>query len=504
MDSRNQPRRRPPAGSSGPNRRRRRKNRAGIGVWMVMALMVLLLAFGVHTMAVVGVGTARFYKGINLWGIDLAGKTYEEGYALMEQMLGQWKERTFTFNFQENTWTLKASDIGADLNLDQSIAQAWNLGHTGGILARKAQISELRTNPVYLTAEPVYNEEALDAFIETIRSTIDCDAVDAQVVLTAEKPELLTRSQNGYKLDTEWLEQEIMSLIKSGEDGEVVSLQVETLLPAVSSSEYAGGLELVAEVSTSVESSTKNRRANVALALSKFNGIAVYPGEQLSFNNVVGKRTKANGFKSAPEYNGTSVETGIGGGVCQASTTLYVALLQTDFEIVRRSNHGMTVGYVKPSFDAAVSDYGGKDLVFLNDTDQTYYIYTEVTSEKATVRVYGNRPEYKVKLESVVLEKNIKSSEVNYVKDTEGKLAWYTDEVVLYSEGKTGMRSQCYRVLYDWNTGEEVARELISTDSYAAQPDTYYVGVHNRTDVAPAGSASAGESDAFNDLIIDE
>ena len=482
MDSRMHSERRHPARQGGPNRRRRRRRKTPPAVWILLALMVLLMAVGIYTMSVVGVGTPKFYSGVNLWGVDLAGYTYEEGRAMMQQMLDEWQGRSFTFTFQEDTWNLKASDVGASLNLDQAITQAWNLGHTGGIFARRDQIESLRKNPIYFTAEPKYDETAIDAFVESVRSKIDCDPVDAEVVLTATRPELVTRSKDGYKLDTEWLKSEIVELIKTGSDNAVIALQVENIEPAVSSNEAAGGLDLLVEVSTSVKDSTANRRKNVDLALSKFNGVAVYPGQLVSFNEVVGKRTKKNGFKEAPEYDGTTVTTGVGGGVCQASTTLYMALLKADFEIIQRQPHNMTIGYAKPSFDATVGDVGGKDLVFLNDTDQVFYFYTDVDSETASVRVYGNRPEYRVELKSVVVTKNIHAKEKNIVKDTEGKYAWYEDEIVLYKEGKTGMRSECYKIYYDWETGEEVRREMVSSDYYNPQPNTYYVGVHTRVD----------------------
>lgn len=482
MDSRMQTNRRHPAGNSGRSRRRRRKQRTQPVVWIIAAALIIILIYGIHMLSVLGVGTPTFYKGVYVWGVDLSGQTYEQGVNTMQTMLDDWKNRSFTFNYQENSWNLKASDIGADLDLGTSLSQAWNIGHTGNIFARKSQIESLEKNPVYLTAEPVYDEAALDAFIEDIRSQIDCEPIDAEVVLTPEKPVLKTRSQLGYRLDTEWFREEIVNLLKGGENNTVVSLNVETLRPAVDSSEAAGGLELVVEWSTDTSSSSSRRLKNVELALSRFNGMAIYPDATtlISFNDVVGKRTVENGFNEAPEYNGTTVQTGVGGGVCQASSTLYGALLKVGFEVVQRNPHHMTVQYIKPSLDAAVNDYGSQDLVFRNNTDHVYYFYTEVTDKKATVRVYGNRPEYRVELESVILEKDIKSEKVNYEQDVEGKLCWYTDEVKLYQEGKTGVRSQGYRVFYDWETGEEVKREVTSNDYYYPQADTYYVGIHNR------------------------
>ncbi len=477
MDSRKQNSRRQPAY---PKRRRRRSRRPSPVVW-ALAVAAALIAVGcINLISVLGVGTARFYSGVSVFGVDLAGYTYAEGQSLMQQMVEQWRERTFTFTYLEHSWQLKASDISADLDLDQQLAQAWNLGHTGGVFSRREQILALRKNPVYLTSEPTCDEAALDAFIENIRGQIDVEPVDAEVVLTAEKPVLNTRSSVGYRLDVDAFRQQIIELLKNGGDGAVVALPVETLKPAVDSNTASGGLELVVEWSTDTSASSSKRLHNVELALSKFNGMAIYPGQQISFNQMVGKRTVENGFNEAPEYNGTTVQTGIGGGTCQASSTLYGALLKLGFQIDERDHHFMTVGYTPASTDAAVSDSADQDLVFTNNTDHVYYFYTAVDREKATVRVYGNQLEYRVELESEILEDNIASKRRNYVDDVEGLYAWYTDEEVLESEGKKGRKSRCIRVYYDWSTGAEVRREELGTDYYYPQPDTYYRGVHER------------------------
>lgn len=105
--------------------------------------------------------------------------------------------------------------------------------------------------------------------------------------------------------------------------------------------------------------------------------------------------------------------------------------------------------------------------MFCNDTDYTIYIYTSVTSEAATVMIYGRRPDYRIELVSTILQNDIKNTAVTYVKDESGKYAYYTDEYKLKKEGKLGRRSKLERVFYDWNTGEEVKRELVSEDYYS-------------------------------------
>ncbi len=144
----------------------------------------------------------------------------------------------------------------------------------------------------------------------------------------------------------------------------------------------------LASYSTSYGSSTANRCANIARAASLINGTVVAPGGVFSFNDTVGSRTSANGFYTATEYvDGKSVE-GIGGGVCQVSSTLYSAVLYADLSIVERLNHMMTVGYIPLGQDATVSD-GGVDFRFKNTTDYPVKISAYTSGATITVSIIG-------------------------------------------------------------------------------------------------------------------
>lgn len=110
-----------------------------------------------------------------------------------------------------------------------------------------------------------------------------------------------------------------------------------------------------------------NRGVNIRLSIAKINGKILAPGDVFSFNDTVGERTKAGGYKEAHTYVSGQIVDGIGGGICQVSTTLYNAVLLSDLDVVRRSNHQFTVSYVPYGRDAAVS-FPDVDLKFKNST----------------------------------------------------------------------------------------------------------------------------------------
>lgn len=158
-----------------------------------------------------------------------------------------------------------------------------------------------------------------------------------------------------------------------------------------------------------------NRGSNVANAASRINGTVILSGDNFSFNKTVGRRSEANGFKSAPEYINGETVTGIGGGTCQVSTTLYSAVLYADLEIILRRNHSMSVGYVPLGQDATVTD-GGIDFKFHNDTDYPIKIVATTSGGALTVKILGTAPDVKKTVK--ITHTNVPSTTGKSVKTT--------------------------------------------------------------------------------------
>lgn len=132
------------------------------------------------------------------------------------------------------------------------------------------------------------------------------------------------------------------------------------------------------------------RSINVGLAASKINGYIMNSGDTFSFNGVVGKRSYANGFKDASVYSANGVENGVGGGICQVSSTLYAAALYSDLKIVSRRNHSYVVNYMPAGLDATVS-YGTIDFLFKNNKKNPIKIKAAASGGVLTVRIYGTK-----------------------------------------------------------------------------------------------------------------
>ena len=454
---------------------------------MALIAIVAVLWYALDTMITLGVGTPRFYN-VYVNGVSLRGLTREEGFSMFADLEEDWKTRAYELYYGDQSWSFSPSTVNAQLNEDEVLERAWNYGRVGSVSYRKRQIKALNRDGYRFESDITYDETMLENFLSTIRTAINADPVDAVIAAELDGPRVVTESRTGYQLDEEQTRALLHDLLIYGSEEVRVELPVTVIEPSVTTEEAQSTLgsgEAVGECTTSIESSSSNRKTNVRVALSRFNGLRVDPGETVSFNAVALERTLANGYKEGIEYSEGESTTGIGGGTCQASTTLYGALLQAGVTIVERHNHSMTVGYVEPSLDASVTDSGSKDLVFRNDSDLPIYIYTTVTDTTATVRIYGEKPPYRYVFRSIVLEEDIPPSSERVVADTEGEYATYTDEKVLVTEGKTGMRSQLWRDSFDWETGEFIETIQISSDYYTPGRNVYYVGVQQRPVATP-------------------
>ncbi len=197
-------------------------------------------------------------------------------------------------------------------------------------------------------------------------------AVDAAYIYTDNEVSVSSEIY-GKTIDKEYIEE---SLLKYSD----FTIDIEAIKPSL----YARVLkeklfrdELSSFISTfsTATQNSYNRSINIALASSEINDLILAPGETFSFNEVVGERTEQRGYQIAHVYSNGEVIDGIGGGICQVSSTLYNATLFADLEIVDRGSHQFTVGYVPLGRDATVS-YGYKDYAFANNTP--YPIKVEV------------------------------------------------------------------------------------------------------------------------------
>lgn len=227
--------------------------------------------------------------------------------------------------------------------------------------------------------------------------------------------------------------------------------------------------DLLATFSTSYSTKNVNRTTNIKLASSKIDGIVILPGETFSYNITVGKRTAEAGFKSAAVYAGGEVTTGIGGGICQVSSTLYNCVLLSNLEIVERHNHGFNPGYVKAGTDATVS-WGGPDFKFKNNRKYPIKVSCTNSGGVITTKIFGLKEEndYQVEIEAYI------TSYIPYKTITKQVSSLNVGQTKVIESGSNGCNSVAYRVLKQ--NGKVVSKTLLSKDTYNPHNRIVYVG----------------------------
>ncbi len=229
--------------------------------------------------------------------------------------------------------------------------------------------------------------------------------------------------------------------------GETVSVPAVIEEPEVTASDLKMLLfrDVLGEARTHVSGSA-GRIGNVKLSAKLINGIVLNSGDTFSYNDSVGKRTKARGFKPAPAYvKGETVDE-VGGGICQTSSTLYLACLLSNMEITERYAHRYVPAYIDWGMDATVS-WGGPDYKFTNNTLYPVKIVTEYSKGYLTIKLLGtNIDGIRVKMTNEVLSKT--PWETVYQEDS--TMTPGSPDVVKVTP-YTGYKVKTYQTIYDKN-----------------------------------------------------
>lgn len=335
--------------------------------------------------------------------------------------------------------------------------------------------SELKSDILLFLNDISSNNEIINIPVNNVTAkSIDLDAiykdvfklpVDAYYTTT---PYVVYPSSNG--LDFAISMDEAKSIVSSPKEEYVIPLK-ETY-PNVTTNQigHEAFPDLLSQFSTSFTSSGYNRSNNIILSSAKLNGLVLMPGEEFSYNQAVGQRTKAAGFREAGAYSNGKVVQEVGGGICQVSSTLYNAVLYANLEIVERTNHYFNPGYVKAGLDATVS-WGGPDFRFRNNRNYPIRIVTDTSGKKLKVYIYGLKTDDDC---TVVLDPRYIST-VPYKTTYQNDSSLGTGETRVISSGSNGCKTATYKYVYDKN-GTLVSSECISRDTYSPHNRVVAVG----------------------------
>lgn len=476
-----------------PKRKRFRGLKIFLGVALLAALAIVgLMGYSAYDEVNRVRETGTFYPGVYIDGVPLNGATPTEAADYLYTRASEgFKDWYIEMGYGDRRWQITPDMIGLADSLMNSIKHEVNKAYMVGresssILENYETIQALKTTPYEGYSSGTQQVTGvIDQIIAEIAAEVYVAGQDAYWAFDPSRsnPIVIFDEVMGYGLDEVILRDKVEEMIQTMSPGYII-IEATPKPPAITAETIRQNVQLIGEYSTKISTtSTNERNMNVIRGCDAFNGKVFKPGEKISFNSITGKRTKENGFYEALEIVSGVYEWGVGGGICQVSSTLYNAVVKAGLEVVSRTNHGLKVNYLDMGMDATVSD-DRIDFVFRNNTDADIYMWARVEGEgknkKCIFRIYG-RPDpdghyYSLQVDAPVEDKVI--TEPKYVKDTEGTYVTYTDEEH-FVEGKPGYTVRRYFVTMDKN-GVEVARRELSTDTYKPITPTIYTGVTER------------------------
>ena len=293
----------------------------------------------------------------------------------------------------------------------------------------------------------------MDKVLDKLEKDACCSPVDATVKF-GKNGFAYTKERQGISVDVVSLFNQMMS--KKTVDVPLVKSKCVTVdwLKSVT--------QKLSEFTTTFTNSSADRAHNIALATKSIDGIVVKSGEKFSFNQTVGRRTEERGYKNAKVIlNGKYVD-GVGGGVCQVSTTLYNALLLAGVTISESHSHTLVPSYVRSGFDAMVA-YGTSDLTFTNTGDFDIYISGKTSGRSVTFTVYGKPTGYTYKRASV--ETSRTPFQTRYITDVDKYPdLMYENQQRVITNGVDGLKCNSYLEVYF--DGKLVAKKLLRKNTY--------------------------------------
>ena len=403
-----------------------------------------------------------------------------------ERMEFVYQNKSFAYNLEDN---LKSSNV---FDVDYEINKHHRFGSTDERIHLLKRMLKLGFDKAVALE---YLFPNLSKTINSISKNIHISPQNAKITINknSEQVFLISNEVVGVELDKATLINNICDTFIN-QKKMLFAIPTKQVYPQITKKHYQKFTNLRADFSTDISTSSSDRKHNIKNALMSLNKVEILPNQIFSFNDTVGRRTTENGYRQAKIIINNEFVDGIGGGVCQVSSTLYNTALLSGLEIIEANKHSRLVGYVKYGFDAMVN-FGSSDLKFRNNTSEKLTIITNFTNHKARIRIFGeqmNNTHYKLKNEILNITKPVEE----IVIDEKGKYldkVMFDDEFFYLKKAYTGMEIKSYREKYINNT--LVSTELLRHDKFKVQNAVKVYGSNKRISTPESMKKSGNEPD---------
>lgn len=416
-------------------------------LWTVIFVTCLAGALAGHH-ANYWLSEQRVFPGVQLWDLDLTGYTKQE----VEKKVSQLSLADPVLESDLGNWRIAAEDIELELSGAAVAQRAVEIGRGESLWHELRTLLSTREEVYQLeSAEVRWNASQLESHLEQIARQIDkqpteqrWDPVTNQII----------PGTPGRRVNKEETIANLYQQLAAGKNR--ASLAVETVEPPKVPEQVDANFRL-SRYSTYFDQTNEQRTHNIKLVADRLHGVVIDSGGLFSFNEHIGPTTKEAGFKEAPVIIDQQFVEGLGGGICQVSSTLYNVALLTRMEIVYRQNHSLPVSYLPLGRDATVY-HDLVDFIFANPYDFPIVLGTEVVENRLSIGIYGADPlavEYSIEVgEPTQIPPEEIVQEVSHLQPGEREVT---------REGQPGYRVEVYRLM---KSNGETHRQFISEDIY--------------------------------------
>ena len=337
-------------------------------------------------------------EGLYIDEYYVGGMTIAEARDVLQKAYEEAGQTAATVYWQTNPVKTNLADLGLYWSIDDALSRAATLWQQGNLIRRYKIRQDLTGSEYHLSMKKRLTQSAVENFLtDYVADVYDIAPKDAELTHTGNGFEV-SQDEDGLGVDIDATWKKIAMAYAENEDDYTeitVEAELETVRPHCPTDDLKLIKDLLGSSYTDYSVGSATRSVNVEVATDNVSGAVVMPGDTVSVSERMKPRTAENGYQSGGTMVNGVIEDSIGGGICQVSTTLYNALLKAEVQIDERHNHSMVVSYVSPGKDAAVSEDGGKDLVFTNNRETPIYIegYTDGTNVYFFVYGVEDRPE---------------------------------------------------------------------------------------------------------------
>lgn len=399
------------------------------------------------------------YPEVKVENVNLAGKTKEEAKKILKEKYGEAiLKKRIDIKTPSKTYSIDYTKLNARFNIDKTVEDAFRYGKNLDTLDKYKTINKKQGKEFKLVFD--YDSKSVKDTIAIMEKEINLKPQNAKLQMVSSGVFKVMPDKKGAKLLSDKLEKDILAQINGQLTGDsVIEASVEEMKAAVTEDKLSSVDSKIGFYSSDFTTSIPQRCSNIELATQSINGTLLMPGETFSFNDTVGERTAARGYQEAGVIIGNKVESGLGGGICQVSGTLYNAMLRANVKATERTHHTIPSSYVPKGCDATV-DYGNIDYKFTNTLSYPIYIEGYVQNKNLYFNIYSNSSLTKRTYE--VYNDIYETLQPKVIEKQDPNM--FEGDTAIEQQPYVGYRVKVYRKTIE--NGAVVNTELISTDFY--------------------------------------